>query len=110
MPWKRTLTFIQDNQGSDSRRGAGLVLINVVGQCGPILGTQLFPTKEAPRYVKGMSVCAAFMFFTALLSLGLRFLLLWRNRKLDQRYGEQAGDESVTVGVEDYGPKFRFIL
>ena len=104
------MTVKIDNQGSDSGRGAGLVLIGVVGQCGPILGTQLFPTKEAPRYIKGMSVCAAFMFFTTLLSICLRFLLVWRNRKLDETYGKQAVNDKVATGVENFGPSFRYVL
>lgn len=40
------LAWTLNNQGSDSRRGAGLVLINVVGQCGPVLGTRLYPSGE----------------------------------------------------------------
>ena len=104
-----------DNQGSDTRRGAGLVIINVIGQCGPILGTRLYPTAQGPRYVKGMSICAAFMFFAAVMALALRILLVWENRKLDQRYDNKAGerrerDQGAGVAVEDYGPKFRYVL
>ena len=107
---------IIDNQGSDTRRGAALVLINVVGQCGPILGTQLYPAGDGPRYIKGMSVCAAFMFFTTLLALGLRTSLVFYNRKLDRQYGDtkQEGDKGtkseMPVGVENYGPNFRYVL
>lgn len=104
-----------DNQGSDTRRGAGLVIINVIGQCGPILGTRLYPTAQGPRYVKGMSICAAFMFFAAVMALALRILLVWENRKLDQRYDNKARqgremDQGAAVAVEDYGPKFRYVL
>lgn len=106
---------ILDNQGSDTRRGAGLVLINVIGQCGPILGTRLYPTTEGPRYIKGMSVCAAFMFFSAAMAFALRFLLVWENRKLDQKYNNKSGegsetDQNAAVAVEDYGPNFRYVL
>ena len=104
-----------DNQGSDTRRGAGLVLINVIGQCGPILGTRIYPTSEAPRYIKGMSVCAAFMFFSAALAFALRILLVWENRKLDEKYKNKSGqgsetDQGAAVAVEDYGPNFRYVL
>ena len=30
----RQLTLFLDNQGSDTRRGAGIVLLNLIGQCG----------------------------------------------------------------------------
>ena len=104
-----------DNQGSDTRRGAGLVLINVIGQCGPILGTRLYPTAQGPRYVKGMSICAAFMFFAAVMAFALRILLVWENRRLDQKFDIKSGegketDQGAAVAVEDYGPKFRYVL
>lgn len=125
------LAWTLNNQGNDSRRGAGLVLINVVGQCGPVLGTRLYPANEAKRYVKGMSVCAAFMLFAAVLSLALRFLLVWENRRLDRKYGApgsavatESDKEVVTpdekypgpvgkapnAAVEDYGPSYRYVL
>lgn len=75
-------------QGNDSRRGAGLVLINVIGQCGPVLGTRLYPKHQGPRYAKGMGICAAFMFLAAIVSLALRFLLVWKNKKLDKQHGD----------------------
>ncbi|KAL9105670.1 MAG: hypothetical protein Q9227_009188 [Pyrenula ochraceoflavens] len=108
------LAWTLNNQGSDTRRGGGLVLINVVGQCGPILGTYaLFnDKKDAPQYVMGMSVCAAFMFFTTLLSLALRILVQLKNQRLDREYGanvDEKGEEGA-VAVENYGPTFRYVM
>lgn len=103
-----------DNQGSDTRRGAGLVMINVIGQCGPVLGTRVYPTSQAPRYVEGMSICAAFMFFCAVLALALRFLLIWENKKLDRTYGNDKAalrrEGDAAFAVENYGPNFRYVL
>lgn len=115
------LAWTINNQGSDSRRGASLVLLNMVGQCGPVLGTRLYPSTEKPRYIKGMSVCAAFMFFVAMLSLVLRALLVWENKRLASKYEGSAeinlGEKlrtrdgrSLGAGVEDYGPDFRYVL
>lgn len=105
---------ISDNQGSDSRRGTSIVMINLIGQCGPFLGTTRFPSSQAPRYVQGMSICAAFMFFSALLALAQRLLLAWENRRLDRKYGSVATTKNVgaTDGlvVENYGPGFRYVL
>jgi hypothetical protein len=100
------------------------MILNLVGQCGPLLGTRLYPTNEGPYYVKGQSVCAAFLFFTALLAFGLRMLLWWENKKLDEKYGtleeqrtrtaaaESAGDGKAAAGsaVENYGPLYRYVL
>lgn len=117
------LPWVTNNQGSDTRRGAGIVLLNLIGQCGPLLGTRMYPTNEAPYYVKGQSVCAAFLFFCCLLALTLRTLLVWENKKLDKQYGTIAqqklamqeaaarGDsKGGEVGVENYGPLFRYVL
>lgn len=101
------------------------MLLNLIGQVGPVLGTRLYPSSEGPRFIKGQSVCAAFLFFTALLALALRALLVWENRTLDRQYGtieEQhrgveekkrasaaSGKDALMVGVENYGPLFRYV-
>lgn len=68
-------------------------------------------------------MCAAFMFFTTLLVITLRLLLVYENRKLDRDFGtlEQqrpaaggaekagAGDGGATA-LENYGPLFRYVL
>lgn len=114
--WRYDLRLtVPDNQGNDTRRGTAVVLINLAGQCGPLLGTRIFPITEGPRYVKGMSICAAFMFFCALLALLQRFLLAWENRKLDRKYGQPSElkkyeGEDETVATENYGPNFRYVL
>jgi hypothetical protein len=89
-------------------------MINLIGQCGPFLGTTRFPSSQAPRYVKGMSICAAFMFFSALLALAQRLLLAWENKRLDRKYGsvQKSKNMATTEGIiaENYGPNFRYVL
>ncbi|PYH90345.1 MFS general substrate transporter [Aspergillus ellipticus CBS 707.79] len=110
------LPWVLNNQGSDSRRGMGIVILNIIGQCGPFLGTNVFPSSDGPRYIRGQSICAAFMFFTVILALCLRALLAWENRRLDERYGplvSGAADgttKEVTSGEENYGAGFRYVL
>ncbi|BGO97348.1 putative High-affinity nicotinic acid transporter (putative) [Rhodotorula toruloides] len=71
----------------DSKRGAGFLLLNLVGQCGPFLGTRLYPANEGPYYHKGMAICCAFMFFVTLLVSLLRLILIRENRRRDALYG-----------------------
>lgn len=113
------LPWVLNNQGSDTRRATGIVLLNVVGQCGPILGTRIFPDSEAPRFIKGQAICTAFMFFTVFLAFGLRTLLKYENRKLDRLYAEETAragsvDEKAAsqadIAQENYGPSFRYVL
>ncbi|GAA5905309.1 hypothetical protein JCM8208_003811 [Rhodotorula glutinis] len=72
---------------NDSKRGAGFVLLNLIGQCGPFLGTRLYPAHEGPYYVKGMSIACGFMFFVTLLAVLLRLLLIRENRRRDALFG-----------------------
>lgn len=84
------LPWVLNNQGTDTKRGVGIAMLNIIGQCGPILGTRVFPVKEQPYYIKGMSICAAFMFFNALLALSLRQYFVFQNRKLERAEAEAA--------------------
>ena len=76
------ITWSLNNQQSSTARGAGLTILNIVGQCGPLIGVRLFPKDEGPYYVKGMAVSAAFMAAVAVLSLGLRLYLQRLNARL----------------------------
>ncbi|EFQ94385.1 hypothetical protein PTT_07951 [Pyrenophora teres f. teres 0-1] len=116
------LPWVTNNQGSDTRRGTGIIVLNLVGQCGPLLGTHLYPKSEKPLYVKGQSVCAGFMFLFCILSLLLRTVLVWENKKLDKKHGTVAeqklarqeaierGEQVQEITLENYGPMFRYVL
>ncbi|OQE25398.1 hypothetical protein PENSTE_c006G01172 [Penicillium steckii] len=108
------LPWVLNNQGSDTRRGGGIILLNIIGQCGPFLGTNVFPDTEAPRFIKGMSICAAFMFFTTILALCLRTLLVWENRQLDKKYGPKVEADMTKpeagLSEDNYGASFRYVL
>ncbi|KAI9713436.1 MAG: hypothetical protein M1820_000818 [Bogoriella megaspora] len=88
------ITWTINNQESDSRKGTGIAMLNIIGQCGPLLGTRLYPNSDKPYYVKGMSICAAFMLVVCLLALALRVVLKRANRR---------GTEYAKVGHEGEG-------
>lgn len=76
-----------------------------------MLSSRIYPSNEAPRFIKGQSICAAFMLFTTFLALTLRFLLIQDNKKLDREQGEAADhDRRNTTAAENYGPNFRYVL
>ncbi|TGJ83043.1 hypothetical protein E0Z10_g5698 [Xylaria hypoxylon] len=88
-----------NNQPGESQRGGGFALLQVVGQCGPLLGAQLYPDRDAPFFETGMWACAAAMFGVAVLAVVLRLYLAWLNRKLDEDEG-MGVDEEVQGLVE----------
>lgn len=94
------LPWVLNNQGTDTKRGVAIATLNIIGQCGPLLGTRIFPTTERPYYVKGMAICAAFMLFNAILALSLRTYFAWENMRL-----EKAERETAVDGVSRGNPK-----
>lgn len=107
-----TFTWVTDNQGSASKRGAGLIIFGMIGQSGAIAGARFFPEEEGPYYVKGMSISAGLLFFAAIVVQVLRFLMRRENKRRDERYGK-VNIHEMPVDVVDVGddhPGFRFIL
>lgn len=90
------ITWTLNNQRSATSKGTGMTIIQVVGQCGPLLGVRLFPKSQAPYYVPGMSVCSAFMLLVAILALALRWYLARRNKS-------QTVIQYEMVGTDDDG-------
>ncbi|KAL5089901.1 hypothetical protein Trisim1_005017 [Trichoderma cf. simile WF8] len=107
-----------NNQASQSRQGGGFALMQVIGQCGPLIGTRLYPDREAPYYTRGMWTCALAMLAVAFLAVILRFYLKRQNHKLDIAEKERQAD-STTVEEEGlvvpgkkrrHADKFRYML
>jgi MFS family permease len=95
------ITWTINNQDSDSKRGTGVALLNAIGQLGPLLGTRLYPEIDRPYYVRGMSVCAGFMFFVGILALLLRTILMRENKRrcLEEEKGGGEREPFVDRGV-----------
>ncbi|KAJ5670435.1 uncharacterized protein N7477_005798 [Penicillium maclennaniae] len=74
------ITWSMDNRTEKEGKGASIAILNIIGQCGPLLGTRLYPQSDGPWYVKGMAVCSFFMLVVAVLAVGLRVLLQRENR------------------------------
>ncbi|KAL2882106.1 hypothetical protein SGCOL_002368 [Colletotrichum sp. CLE4] len=106
-----TFTWVTDNQGSASKRGAGLALFGMVGQCGPILGARLFPKSAQPWYSKGMWICAGLLFGAAIIAAALSLCLRLQNKKRDEKYGKSDLDyvpPEVSEEGDDH-PLYRYV-
>ncbi|KAL1902254.1 hypothetical protein Sste5346_001230 [Sporothrix stenoceras] len=94
-----------NNQRGERRQGGAFALFQVVGQCGPLLGTRLYPNTDAPLFLRGMRTMAAAMLGVAVLAVVLTIVLRRRNAVLNaaeskQRATEEEQDEQEG-GEED---------
>lgn len=78
------ITWTMDNRVAKEGKGASVAILNVVGQCGPLLGTRLYPDSDGPWYVRGMAVCSFFMILVAILAVVLRVILRRSNSAAEQ--------------------------
>lgn len=100
------LTWTINNQNSDSKRGTGVVMLNLLGQFGPLVGTRLYPDSDKPYYVKGMAVCSLFMFLVALLAWWLRRLLIRENERWTE-HKEAIGKGEDEALVDENRPRIK---
>ncbi|THC92757.1 hypothetical protein EYZ11_007775 [Aspergillus tanneri] len=82
------MTWTMDNHVAKEGKGTSIAILNIIGQCGPLLGTRLYPGSDRPWYVRGMAVCSFFMIVVAVLAVVLRVLLQRANRAAE-REGEK---------------------
>lgn len=82
------LSWVGNIQGSDGKKGFGYVMISFIGQCGPILGTRIYPASEGPEYRKGFWINFGCLATAAGVSMILKQYLLHLNKQLDEKYGK----------------------
>ncbi|KAF8137297.1 major facilitator superfamily domain-containing protein [Boletus edulis] len=98
------------NLGSESKRAAGLPLLNAISQVGSILGSHLYPLTEGPAYSRGFGVSGALMFLAAFLTLTLTTSYRWENARRNAAFGEPDHDALVdTSELADKAPGFRYL-
>ena len=108
------LTWTINNQDSNSKRGTGVVMLNLLGQFGPLVGTRLYPDSDKPYYVKGMAVCSVFMFLVSLQAWWLRRRLIKENERWKEVGMTIENGEEEEALVDSIGPRanarFKFIV
>jgi MFS family permease len=93
--------WLMANQMSESKKGLGLVIFATIGQCGPLLGTHLFPSKDQPYYVKGTATSAGLLLFGVVVSAAASFWFWNINRRRDRQHAlsqvepHEAGEEKA---------------
>lgn len=89
-----TLAWTANIHATESKRAGAYAMLATIGQCGPLLGTNVFPASEGPYYHKGMWISASFCAFVSVLSFILSCMLIRENKRLAKAEAE-AGEKPV---------------
>ncbi|PRP80663.1 hypothetical protein PROFUN_10718 [Planoprotostelium fungivorum] len=92
-----TLSWVSNNIRNETRRAVGIAAVILVGNCFSIMGTQIFPSSEGPRYVRGFTICCVFLFVSAVMALLQRVLLQREKRLIQEVEMETIPDDSSTT-------------
>ncbi|KAH8103124.1 MFS general substrate transporter [Cristinia sonorae] len=105
-----TIAWFAHNLGSETKKATGIPMYMAIGQCGSVLGSHLFPSKEGPRYIKGFAVACALEFVAALCGIILTVYYRMENKRRDRKYGVPERDAAVdTTVLADKAPMFRYV-
>ena len=105
------LAWVANIHSTESKRAGGYTVLATVGQCGPLLGTNVFPESEKPLYRKGMWISAAFCLMVAVLSGVLSCWLIYENKKMDREGVQEIEEFEETSGQGESGrrEKHRYV-
>ncbi|KAI8066803.1 major facilitator superfamily domain-containing protein [Gongronella butleri] len=106
--------WVANNCLGHTKRATSLAIVSMVAQCFAILGTQIYPATDAPRYRKGHGVCLAFMVLAFGSAAVLRFMLNRENKKRDNEHGKPTVTHLSTLKdfdtLYEQHPQFRYAL
>ncbi|KAI0197009.1 major facilitator superfamily domain-containing protein [Astrocystis sublimbata] len=84
------IPWVSNTHNSESKRAGGYAIFATFGQAGPLVGTNIFPSNDAPYYRKGSWVSFSFCLLVAVISALFSFLLYRENRAFDKAELEES--------------------
>ncbi|KAM5380884.1 hypothetical protein ACJZ2D_003408 [Fusarium nematophilum] len=75
------VTWLLNNQGGDSKRGAGLAILLIIGQCSSLISSTVFPSEDAPFFTTGCAIGCGMSGLIVVLALGMHFALARENKQ-----------------------------
>jgi len=104
------IAWFAHNVGSETKKATAIPMYMAIGQCGSILGSQLYPLTEGPRYTKGFAVTCGLEFLAMIAAIVLTVSYRIENKRRDRKYGKADPSASVDTGdLADKAPMFRYI-
>ncbi|OJJ54414.1 hypothetical protein ASPSYDRAFT_61039 [Aspergillus sydowii CBS 593.65] len=104
------ITWLLNNQGGDSKKGAGLAISLILGQCSSLISSTVFPSEDAPFFTTGCAIGCGMSSAIVVLALIMYFALTQENKRKDELYGPVDVQVEVDVSEEgDYNRNFRYL-
>jgi hypothetical protein len=98
---------VATNLVPDHKRSVGLPFFYSIGNLSGLISSQLYPTTDAPRYVKGNAVSAGMEVMAVIFVIAAWFVL----RKRNAQKAKMIADGATTNGKEDdQGLHFQYTL
>lgn len=95
-----------------TKRGTVTVFAVSCGQLGGIISALVFPSKNAPQYVPGISTCIAFEGLGLLAVANMRWWCRWENKQRDagkrDHLRQLSAEDQEKLG--ELHPDFRYML
>ncbi|KAI0505399.1 retrograde regulation protein 2 [Xylaria bambusicola] len=83
------IPWVSNSHNTESKRAGGYAIFATFGQAGPLVGTNIFPSREAPYYRKGSWISFSFCVLVAITSAMFSFLLRHENLRLDRLQSDE---------------------
>jgi len=116
-PFTCLVSWIGNSLAPSSKRAVGMALLISVGNMGGVMGSNIYLSRESPKYTTGFAASLAMCCAAILMTLVLRWAYARENKKKDQmllEYGEEAirakYSEQELMNMGDKSPFFRYTL
>lgn len=116
-PFTCLVAWVGNSLAPSSKRAIGMALLISVGNMGGIMGSNIYLSREAPKYTTGFAASLAMCCAAIIMTFVLRWAYTRENRRKDEmiaEMGEEAirakysEDELLMMG--DKSPFFRYTL
>ncbi|CDH55530.1 mfs general substrate transporter [Lichtheimia corymbifera JMRC:FSU:9682] len=109
-PLSINTAWMNNNQGGRTKRAVVIAVFTMMANLGGVIGGQLYRADDAPRYIRGHTICAVFMGVTCLLILGTKWGLYRENKRRDAMTHEEYMAACQGTDLCDNHPDYRYIL
>jgi hypothetical protein len=116
-PFTCLVSWIGNSLAPSSKRAVGMALLISVGNMGGIMGSNIYLSREAPKYTTGFSASLAMCFAAIIMTFVLRWAYARENKKKDAMVAEM-GEEAIRakytedelMQMGDKSPFYRYTL